>query len=284
MAIIFRIFGVAAIAGAAILGVFGDWRGALAATLVGVGAFLSAPRRTAAQLYGWIGFAFICAGIGALASAIAAAVLFVGAVAFQFLAARRVTRALTAVEFEPVAADVVMPDATNVVQAFSSAGFTGIGGHRFRLARREIVITVLMNAEADRMAFVTDRVWQVASRYGVRWLVTSNSGAAPVPENVLRQRLDGATPVELLRAHDIAIGTIEQDGARPDRFQDPDRALAAARALERSAIAFVSQVPLTRTVSTGILPGGERPLVGGDADSRARIERWLAAKEWIAAL
>jgi hypothetical protein len=46
---------------------------------------------------------------------------------------------------------------------------------------------VLIAASADRYAVVTDAVAEVTSRFaGERWLLTVNSGKAPMPDDILR--------------------------------------------------------------------------------------------------
>lgn len=280
MAVIFRVLGFIALLGAAILALFGDLRGAFAAVLAASGAFLSSPGTSLGdQNRTWLGLALICGGIAILVASFTVAVVLLGLVVLLRVVATLISvRVVTRARFEPVAAGEVMTGAEQPLAEFTSAGFANIGGHRVQLGSKHIVVAVLLHSDSDRMAFVTDRVWQVTSRYGRRWLVTSNSGLAPLPAAVLRQRLDEGRPADLVLAHARAVGMLRTRGVEPDRFASAADALQAARELEQRAIDFMHRRAARTAMMVGLSSAAEGPLVEGNARSLARIEAWLNAE------
>jgi hypothetical protein len=110
----------------------------------------------------------------------------------------------------------VMPGAEEFVQQFSTEGFRIVGSYRFQTIEKLVVLTVMLGPYSDRLALVTDKVLQVSSRFGRRSLVTSSSVVAPVPAEVLRQHVAGDSPVELVRAHDVALTLLDRQSIRPD--------------------------------------------------------------------
>jgi hypothetical protein len=279
MTFIFRILGVVALTGAAILALFGDSRGAVAAVLVAGGAFLSSPGASLGdQNRAWLGLALICGGIATLVGSLTVAIVLLGLVVMLRVVATLLSwRVVSRARFEAVAPGAVMAGAEQAVAEFTSAGFENIGGHRVQLGSRPIVVTALLHPDADRMAFATDRVWQVTSRYGHRWLVTSNSGVAPLPATVLRQRLDGGRPADLVLAHARGVGMLRARGVEPDRFASAVEALQAARELEQRAIDFMKRRVARTAMMVELSSAADGPLVEGNSRSLARIDSWLNA-------
>ena len=124
------------------------------------------------------------------------------------------------------------------VQQFSAEGFRVCGSYRFHTGGRPVVMTVRAGPRSDRVAVVTDKVLYVASRFGRRSVVTTNSAAAPLPADVLRQHVAGG-PVELVRAHDAALTLLDRHSIHPDVFASDAEALQTVREMEERALAFI---------------------------------------------
>jgi hypothetical protein len=187
---------------------------------------------------------------------------------------------LQPVDVDPSAAvsDAVMPGAEPLVQELSSRGFRTIGGHRCRPGGRTIITTVMVGPECDRMALVTDRVWEVASRFDSRWLVTINIATAPLPSDVLRQEVGGGAPSDVARAHQAALELLAGSSLRPDRFSTDAEVLTSALAMERRAIEFVRKASLATSLRMQIQGPPAGMLRGGDRATGRRVDAWLRAR------
>jgi hypothetical protein len=187
-------------------------------------------------------------------------------------------RRLGQVEFEETGPESVMAEARPTVAAFETEGFHRVGGYRARipLVRREVTATVLRSPEGDRFAVVTDRVWQVVSRYGSGWLITTSSGLIPLPGHILRQTLPRGRPAELVQAHRSATSLLEGRGLEPDRLHD-GRVLGAAQDLERQAIQYAAGAPISRIAGIETRRASDDPALAEDDRALQRIDEWLGA-------
>src|SRR5688500_13025026 len=103
----------------------------------------------------------------------------------------------------------------------------------------------MIGPERDRLAVVTERVWQAVSRFGARSLLTANSALSPLPVNVLRQQVVDGGPSAIVRAHDAALTLLGRHSHRPDVFATDDEALDAVQQMEQRAIAFMRNSSIT---------------------------------------
>jgi hypothetical protein len=171
----------------------------------------------------------------------------------------------------------MMPGAEGFVSDFEAAGLRRIGGFRWNLRGRLVTETVMASPDHDYYAIVTDRVLELASRFGGRTLVTINRGRAPLPTDILRQVIRLGDPAELLRAHQAALDLLARRGLRPDRFGDDSEILAAIRASDERELRYGSKLSLPTLLRLHVNEGdGDREL-GDDDESGRRIEAWLRA-------
>lgn len=178
---------------------------------------------------------------------------------------------------EPAGPDAMMPGAEGFVSDFEAAGLRRIGGFRWNLRGRLVTETVMASPDHDYYAIVTDRVLELASRFGGRTLVTINRGRAPLPTDILRQVIRLGDPAELLRAHQAALDLLARRGLRPDRFGDDSEILAAIRASDERELRYGSKLSLPTLLRLHVNEGdGDREL-GDDDESGRRIEAWLRA-------
>ena len=273
--------GVAAIAASGVLFYLGDTRGSVAAAIVtaSVMTFLgfrtsdpNLPRRYWLGL-GLLGSAMVILGfpIGVVAGSLI--LLFVLQLLLTFVVAHKVGR----ITLERLQQPAVMPGAEELVQQFSAEGFRALGAYRFQSGGRLVVLTVMLGPQGDRLAVVTDKVWQVASRFGRRSLLTTNSAVAPVPVDVLRQQVSGGRPAELIRAHDSALTLLAGHSHRPDRFATDTDALHAVQEMEERALAFIGKVALKAAWRIQTAPASQTPLLSHDAHSLSRLHAWISA-------
>jgi len=176
---------------------------------------------------------------------------FVGVVVVVMLVALRFERRLPRRGAEPAGPNEVMPGARDFVADFEVAGFRRLGGFRWALRGRLVIETVLAPVGRDRYTIVTDRVLELASRFGDRTLITTNSGRAPVPADVLRQWVRSGTPSELLRAHEGALDRLAERRLRQRsvsrRRRDPAHGSSGRGARSsRTARAFSDDAPASR--------------------------------------
>jgi hypothetical protein len=258
----------------------GDMRGAVAAALVAASAliFLGAksgdPRFR--QRY-WLGIALLAGGlamlgfpVGVVAGALAA--LFVLQIVLNAFVARRIGQ----ITLERLDQPEVMPGAEDFVQGFSAEGFRVCGSYRFHIGGRRVVLTVMAGPHNERLAVVTDKVLQISSRFGRRWIVTTSSAASPVPVDVLRQYVAGG-PSQLVRAHDTALTLLSRHSFRPDVFANDVEALQAVREMEERALAFIGNLSLQNAMRMETEGAPRSGMLGHDAHSLSRINSWMSA-------
>jgi hypothetical protein len=277
------VFGVLALPLVVLSALAGQYRVALSALLLVAGAFLFAGWAwgypTAFPAREWVAFLFIAAGLAVVGAYIAALLVLVVTLVLQVGIGRLVVHRLPDVEFEPVGPDDVMPKAQATVDEFEAAGFRRIGGYRVRLPlrRKMVTATVLAWPGGDRWATVTDRVWEVVSRFDERWLITTSSAIAPVPATMMRQALPRGRPAELLAAHHAALELIAARGVEPDRFSSDAEVLDVARVHEELGIRFASKLGIKSTLGIEAHRGTEDPALDEDGRSRRRVDAWLVA-------
>ena len=261
----------------------GDLRQALSSALVGGGLLLIVTWArgvpAAYPLREWIAFATVAAGLAVVGQPIVVAAIFVSAFLLQLALTRSVRRRMPT-DFDVVSPDEVMPGAERAVAALEAAGFRRAGGYAAPLPKlcgsKRVVFSVLTGPDSDRLAVVTDRVVQVVSRVaGGRWLVTSNSGIAPVAGDILRQKIPRGTPDELARAHQAAVAVLSSRGILPDRLAHDGNALEAALELERR----LRRPTVDKDAATAVRmeTRGKRgePVLDDDEPSRQRVDAWL---------
>lgn len=269
-----------ALVGSAASWYLGDTRGSIAAAIVAAGALIFPGVRSGDPTFRyryWIAFGFLGSAMVILGSPIgvvagALAVLFTLQLLLNAVVARQVGR----ITLERLEHPAVTPGAAGFVQQFSAEGFRVCGSYRFHTGGIPVVMTVMAGPESDRLAVVTDKVLQVASRFGRRSVVTTNSAAAPVSADVLRQHVAGGAG-ELVRAHDGALTLLDRHSIRPDVFPGDAEALQAVREMEERALAFIGKVSL-RTAWRMETDGASRTRVlGDDAHGLGRINSWIGA-------
>jgi hypothetical protein len=270
----------AAMLASGILLYLGDMRGAIAAAIVAASALIFLGARggdpTFRQRY-WLGTGLLAGGlailgfpIGIVAGALAA--LFALQVLINAFVARKISR----ITLERLDRPEVMPGAEEFVQAFSAEGFRVLGGYRFQIGGRRVVLTVMAGPANERLAVVTDKVLQISSRFGTRHIVTTNSAASPVPADVLRQHVDGG-PGQLARAHEAALTLLARHSFRPDVFANAAQALEAVRDMEERAIAFVGNLSLQNAMRMETESASRSGLLEDDAHTLRRINSWMTA-------
>lgn len=277
----FAFAAVVLLSGGFVVLVSGDTRFARAAGLWAGGALLLATWAwgypTVFPAREWVALGLIAAGFAVLGYALVAIVALVGLFLLSVISGRFVLRRMSGVEFEIVGPEVVMRGAEDAVAAFEAAGFRRVGGYQTRLPLQRKVVTssVLAGPDRDRFAVANDRVWEVLSRFGERWLLTTSSGVSPLPPNVLRQTLAGARPAELVAAHQTALGLL---ASGPDRFDEDDAYLDAVQAHEQEVLRFVSARPTKSALGVETRRTSHDPVLGRDEVSRRRIDSWLGSR------
>jgi hypothetical protein len=259
----------------------GDTRGSVAAAIVtaSVMTFLGLrPSDTNLPRRHWLGLGLLGGGmvilgipIGVVAGSLT--LLFLLQLLRTVVIAHKVSR----ITLERLDQPAVMPGAEELVQQFSAEGFRTLGAYRFQSGGRLVVLTVMAGPQRDRVAVVTDKVWQVASRFGSRSLLTTNSAVAPLPADILRQQLSGGRPAELLRAHESALTLLHDHSCRPDRFTSDTEALHAVQEMEERALAFIGKGALTSAWRIQTAPASGTRVLGNDAHSLSRINAWISA-------
>jgi len=274
----FLVCGLAALVASGTLLYLGDARGSVAAAIVAASALMFWRARIGHPTFrgrywlglGVLGIAMVMLGFPIRVVAGALAVLFALQVLVNAVVARKVGR----IRLERLDHPLVMNGAGNFVQQFSAAGFRPCGGYRFHTAGKTVVMTVMAGPQSDRLAVVTDKVLQIASRFGTRSMVTANSAVAPLPPDVLRQHVAGG-PVELVRAHDAALTLLERHSIRPDVFASDTEALHAVREMEERALAFIGQVSLRTALRMETEGASSSRRLDDDAHSSSRIKYWI---------
>jgi hypothetical protein len=259
-----------------------DLRGLLATFLVCVAAaFMAAWIRGPLKL-AWGAYALLAAGLavdGRWLAAVVALAALVALVVYGIAGTVRLLRRLGSLETEPVGAEQVMTGAEAEVAKFEAEGFRRVGGYSATINERPVIFTVMVGPDADRFAVVTDNVVQVTSRFGGRFLVTTNAAGLPMPTDLLRQRPAYGTHV--MPVHQSAIELLARFGLRPDVLETDADALEAAQALERRAARFLAGSPLRNVL--GHLTGIEVSVLADDGRSRRRIEAWTKSASPAAA-
>jgi hypothetical protein len=277
------VVGVATLGYALLWALAGDFRQALSSALVGGGLILIVTWArgfpTAYPIREWIAFATVAAGLAVVGQPVLVAAIFVSAFLLQLALTRSVRRRMPA-DFDVVGPDEVMPGAERTMAAFEAAGFRRAGGYAGSLPKlfgsKRVVFAVLTGPDSDRFAVVTDRVVQVISRVaGGRWLITSNSGVAPVAGGILRQKVPRGTPEELARAHQAAVDVLSSRGTVPDRFAGDEDGLEAALELERHSLRSASNKGVATAVRVETRGKAGEPVLGDDGPSRERVDAWL---------
>ena len=270
---------VGVFAAAVFLAFANDTRGAVAAAMVAAGVFLLPTWARSPSFPGrhWAAFALILGGVAVLGAVLLSSLVFLGLVALSLVGGMRLARQVRAVELVQVGPDAVMKGAEEALAAFEAEGFRRVGGHRMTFGRTVVTSTVLVGPRGDRFASVTDRVCEVASRFGDRWLVTINSGLAPLPSDFLRQEVTAGSPSTLIRAHESALELLAEQGLRPDRIETDSEVLEADRANDLRAVRSFSNAGLLSFLRIEARRRVDEPILGDDERSRNRIEAWLAA-------
>jgi hypothetical protein len=273
------VFG-AAIAGYGVLLLFaGEIRLAVSAWLVGGGSILLVTWARGFPTREWLATGLLFVGIALVGSPFFALAILAGAVLLQLWLSRRMRTRISA-DLEVVESDEVMPGAEQAVAAFEAAGFLRTGAYATQIPRlrgtRRVVVSVLTGPERDRFAIATDRIVEVVSRFGDRWLLTINSGTAPLSADKLRQVVARGGPAELAAAHQTALGLVAERGLTPDPLADDD-AIDAAFELERSAIAFASGLGMGKALGMEFRRMTSDPVLRDDVRSRKRVDQWLEA-------
>ena len=271
-------FGLA-VAASGILWVLGDTRGSVAAGVVAASVVVLLGGRNIAggsPVMYWLGFgllasSFLILGFPLVVIAGSLMALFALHVGVNVVSARRIGR----LALEPLTHPAVMEGAEDAVQEFCGAGFRAVGAFRCRIAGRPITLTVMIAPERMRLAVITDKVWQVVSRFGGRSLVTSNSGMAPLPRAVLRQHLGGARPAELIRAHATALALLDRRSIRPDTFASDTDALDAVHGLETSTLGFIRKASLMAALRMAAQPGRRSQVLEENGGAQDLIDAWL---------
>jgi hypothetical protein len=278
--LLFLAFGLAALVASVMLLYLGDTRGSVAAVVVAASAIIfwraragdPRLRRRYWLGLGLVGIAMVILGfpIGVVAGSLAA--LFVLQLLLNAVVARKVGR----ITLEPLDRPLVMAGAEDFVRQFSAEDFRSCGSYRFRTAGKTVVMTVMAGPQSDRLAVITDKVLQISSRFGSRSLVTTNSAAAPVPADILRQHVDGG-PVDVVRAHAAALALLDRDSIRPDVFASDAEALHAVRDMEERALAFIGKASLRIALRMATDGASPTRLLGDDPQSLNRIKSWISA-------
>lgn len=277
--------GLAALGAFGVLMYIGDTRGAIAAAIVAASALMllgvrrfapPPPRRH------WVALALI--GVATMILGFPVAMVagsLVALVVLQLLVNAVAAHRIGAITLAPHDHPAVMPGAEGFLQQFAAEGFRVVGSYGFRIGGKLVVMTAMLGPRRDRVAVVTDKVLNVSSRFGRRVLLTTNSAIAPLPAEVLRQHIGGASPVQLTRAHDAALTLldgqrlIEGRPCRPDVFESDTQALHAVREMEERALAVVGRGPLRTAVQIEMKRPSESRVLGSDADSLRRIDAWI---------
>jgi hypothetical protein len=273
------VFG-AAIVGYGVLLLFaGEVQSAISAWLVGAGSILLVTWARGFPAREWLTTALLFVGIALVGSPVFALLILAAALVFQLWLSRRM-RSRISPDFEVVERNEVMPGAEDAVAAFEAAGFRRTGAYATQVPRlrgtRRVVVSVLTGPERDRFAIATDRIAEVVSRFGDRWLLTINSGMAPLSADKLRQIVPRGSPADLAKAHQAALDILAGRGLTPDPLVDDD-AVGAAFELERSAIAWASGLGMGKALGIEARRMTSNAVLRDDERSGRRVDEWLAA-------
>jgi hypothetical protein len=273
------VLAVGVLAAAVFFALVDDTRGAFAAAMVGAGVLLLSTWARSVAFPGrhWAALGLVLGGVAVLGPVLVAVGVFLALVVLSLVLGMSLSRRVRGVQFEPVGPEVVMKGAEAALAAFETDGFRRLGGHRMQLGGPLVTSTVLVGSDRDRFANVTDRVSEVASRFGGRWLVTINSGLSPLPPDILRQEVSSGAPSDLIGAHASALELLAGRGLRPDRFETDAEVLAAAQENDLRAVASFAPAGLTSFLRIESRRRAREPVLGDDEQSRSRIEAWLAA-------
>ena len=273
------VFGGAVLAYGVLLAFAGEIQSAISAGFVGTGSILLVTWARGFPAREWAATAMLFVGIALVGSPIFALVILAAAVGVQVWLGRRMRSRLTT-EFERLDAAEVMPGAEEAVAALEAAGFRRSGALASEVPQmrgtRRVVASVLAGPSEDRFAVATDRIVEVVSRFGDRWLLTIDSGLTPVAADKLRQVVAGATPAELAKAHQAALDLLAEKGATPDRFAGDEEAVDATLELERSAITYVAGLSMAKTLGIETRRKSSEPVLRDDERSRRRVDEWFA--------
>ena len=274
------LFGAAIVGYAFLLLFAGEVQAAFSGWLVGAGSILLVTWARGFPAREWLATAMLFVGIALVGSPVFALVVLAAALGLQIWLSRRMRSRLTA-EFERLDAEEVAAGAEEAVAGFEAAGFRRSGAYASQVPQlrgtKRVVVTVLTGPDDDRFAIASDRIVEVVSRFGDRWLLTINSGLAPLAADKLRQAVPRGTPAELAKAHQAALEVVADRGVTPDRFTDDEAAVEAALELERSAIAFASGMGMAKTLGIETRRKSSDPPLRDDERSRKRVDDWLAA-------
>jgi hypothetical protein len=271
--------GVAAFIAAVVLFSLSDLRGAIVGAIVAASSLILIGRATRSSSLHWLvigllAVAFLMLGLPLIVVLGTAIALFV----LQLLANVIVARNVGRLTLERLADPAVMAGAEELVREFFAEGFRMIGSYRFHTGGKLVILTVMIGPERDRLAVVTDRVWQAVSRFGTRSLLTTNSALSPLPVNVLRQQVVDGGPPEIVRAHDAALMLLGRHSQRPDVFASDDDALEAVHQMEQRAIAFIRNSSVTNALRMETAVPSRVQVLRDDSHSLNRINAWLGAE------
>ena len=271
--------GLTAFVAAVVLFSLGDRRGAVAGAAVAASSLIFFGRATRSSPLHWlvIGLlvgAFLMLGLPMMVIIGAAFALFILQLVANVVVARHVGR----ITLERLAAPAVMEGAEERVRQFSTAGFRVIGGYRFYTRGHLVILTAMIGPERDRLAMVTDRVWQAVSRFGTRSLLTTNSAMSPLPADILRQQVADGGPPEIVRAHNAALTLVERHAGRPEVFASDADALDAVQEVEERALAFIRGATLKTALRMETTGASRAQVLRDDSHSLYRITAWLGAE------
>jgi hypothetical protein len=270
--------GLVALVAAGVLFHLGDIRGSIAAAAVAASCLMFLGRETLQSPLHRLVIGLLAGGflmLGLPISVILGAVIAL--VSLQLVANVVVARHLGGVTLERLADPAVMAGAEELVRQFFTEGFRMIGSYRVHTHGRLVILTVMIGAERDRLAVVTDKVWQTVSLFGSRSLLTTNSALSPLPSNILRQQVVDGRPPAIIRAHDAALTLLGRHSHRPYVFASDHEALEALQEMEERALAFVRGASLTTGLPTPADRTTRAQLLRDDSHSLTRINAWLGA-------
>jgi hypothetical protein len=170
----------------------------------------------------------------------------------------------------------VDPEAAEYAAAFEALGFDAVGAYAFEPARgRTVVATVMLGQNHDECAVVTDLVLNVASTFGIRRLLTRNSGSASLPPEYLTNDLRAAQPLELVAAHRRGLELLAARGLIPDAI-DRETLLETQLAVERRCAEWALLGSRTQTARALFDSGLGEGELDASPSSERRIDAWLA--------
>ncbi len=260
------LFGILSLAGSAVALSNGFWLPALAFLLLGL-AIAIAPWVNPLSPWQFIVLTvpiFIVAG---LLRVWWLALLPFFVLGFLWLAGRRVP-GIQADQFRVVEPDTIMENAEGLVGEFESLGYRQVAAIKAPIRRVEVVVSLMLSADAFSYASVTDAIMAITSVFGDdRTLVTRNSGLAAMPPWMLSNVSSGASPSELVESHARALDLVGEQAGEP-RLLDAHELAEVAMRNERTHASWTTRNPRPLLWQTRVTPLSESP------DARDVIQTW----------